>query len=34
MNAAEDLDQRGFARAIFAKQGMHFAGQHVEADAA
>ena len=34
MDAAEDLDQRGFARAVFAQQRVDFSGQDFEIDAA
>ena len=34
MDAAEDLDEGRFAGAVFAQQGMHFARQNLEVDAA
>ena len=30
VHAGDDLDQGGFARAVLAQQGMHFAGAQVE----
>ncbi len=33
MGTAEHLDQRALAGAVFADQGMHLAGAHVEIDA-
>ena len=33
MGAGDDLDQGGFARAVFADEGVDFAGAEVEGDA-
>ncbi|WP_456657151.1 hypothetical protein [Bradyrhizobium sp. JR3.5] len=34
MNAAEDLDQRGFSGAVLAQQRMYLAGEDLEVDVA